>query len=461
VGKGTKQVKDRTKTSIGQAMAAPGGAMMDMRAGARRLRGAERGSTLVDYGILVGLVSATAIGALVLLGGKVNTAFDNAGQVLSGEVRTADGSGSVAPPPARTLEVAATGDWLWDGSRGESTNNADNSTSSLDLTIPLELGDMLSFTFEVSSEQNFDFLEMASPEGLVFKATGARTAVYNYHPKFTGDHAIKWSYVKDSSTSAGADKAFVRDLVLTPAAQMTRLDNVVVDGSWNYDGATIASIEQHRDNSSIMTTTVSASAGDVVMFDFDVSSELHNDRLTMHDGAGVRQILLSGERAARLAAPVTSSGQHLFTWNYIKDGSQDVGSDRARVLGVNVIPAARIAPLTGMVVSGDWAWDGSRGVSQNKTDSSSSQMLIDLPMKAGETLHFVYEASSEVNFDKVSAATPTGALASVSGANMASGSYTAPSDGTYRFTFGYTKDASGSTNNDEGVVRNLVLVRPE
>lgn len=435
------------------------------RSKALHFRAATRGSTMVDYGILVGLVSTAAIVALVTLGGKVNSSFDNAGQVLSEEAPTiaggTDGESGGGEPAPPALQITAAGEWLWDGTRGESTNTTSSSASALDLTIPLEEGDMLSIPFEVSSEDQFDWLVLTSPEGEVFKTSGQRSGTYHYHPTFTGDHTLSWSYEKDNSQDGFDDKAYVRDLALTPAAEMTRIENVEVAGSWNYDGTTIDTIEQRNNHSSTMTTTVAAAAGDVVMFDFNVSSERHSDHLTMHDGAGTRQVRMSGTRAARYAAPIGSGGLHLFTWNYTKDNSVAGGTDSAQVSAIEIIPAARVASLSGMTVTGDWSWDGSRGVSQNKAGNSSSQMTASVPMLAGETLHFVYETASEFNYDKLTVATPDGTLPAASGLNMGSASYTAAADGTYDFTFQYSKDGSGDHHSDEAIVRNFTLIRPE
>ena len=44
------------------------------RAYARMLT-ADRGATAVEYGLLVALIAAVIIGAVVLLGGQINTAF--------------------------------------------------------------------------------------------------------------------------------------------------------------------------------------------------------------------------------------------------------------------------------------------------------------------------------------------------------------------------------------------------
>jgi pilus assembly protein Flp/PilA len=44
----------------------------------------ERGATAVEYGLLVALIAAVIIGAVVILGGKLNGAFDTVNDSLSG-----------------------------------------------------------------------------------------------------------------------------------------------------------------------------------------------------------------------------------------------------------------------------------------------------------------------------------------------------------------------------------------
>lgn len=41
-----------------------------------RLESDERGATAVEYGMLVALIAAVIIGTVILLGGKINDAFD-------------------------------------------------------------------------------------------------------------------------------------------------------------------------------------------------------------------------------------------------------------------------------------------------------------------------------------------------------------------------------------------------
>lgn len=44
----------------------------------------ERGATAVEYGLLVALIAAVIIGAVVILGGKLNNAFTGVNNSLTG-----------------------------------------------------------------------------------------------------------------------------------------------------------------------------------------------------------------------------------------------------------------------------------------------------------------------------------------------------------------------------------------
>lgn len=416
---------------------------------------ADRGAGMIEYGILAGLISIVSIGAVAGLGDRVSTIFFDTAEVMPGATPSFSGSGG---DTVSTPEIAAAGDWTWDGSTGMSTNTDDNSSSALDLTIPLAEGDMLAFTYEVSSEYKFDLLTLTTPEGFMFTASGERTATYYYRPTYTGDHVITWDYTKDVSNGGGLDRALVRDLVYTPASEMPSIPNVSVGGQWNYNGIVAESVNSAPNSTSTMDMTVTASAGDVITFDYQVSSELGWDLLTMSTPEGPA-LSTSGSRSSSYYYHVPSSGNHTFTWAYSKDESADVGDDMGRVLGVDITPASQVGSLAGVVVTGDWSWNGTRGESTNTADNSSSEMVMVVPMLAGDTFHFNYEVSSEPIHDVMKVTTPDGPLATISGRDSRDASYTASADGDYTFTFRYEKDSSINKHDDKGAVSNFVLFR--
>ena len=47
-----------------------------------RLKGEEKGATAVEYGLMVGLIAVVIIGAVVILGGKLNNLFTAIGNAL-------------------------------------------------------------------------------------------------------------------------------------------------------------------------------------------------------------------------------------------------------------------------------------------------------------------------------------------------------------------------------------------
>jgi pilus assembly protein Flp/PilA len=49
---------------------------------AQPLRGDDRGATAVEYGLMVALIAAVIVGAVTILGTKLNTLFTNVGNAI-------------------------------------------------------------------------------------------------------------------------------------------------------------------------------------------------------------------------------------------------------------------------------------------------------------------------------------------------------------------------------------------
>ncbi len=59
----------------------------------------DRGQGLVEYGLILGLVAMVAIGALLTLGGSINTTFGGAANGMTNDPHTTVGAdGSLARP---------------------------------------------------------------------------------------------------------------------------------------------------------------------------------------------------------------------------------------------------------------------------------------------------------------------------------------------------------------------------
>ncbi|MBR0136104.1 MAG: hypothetical protein IJM18_07870, partial [Clostridia bacterium] len=82
-------------------------------------------------------------------------------------------------------------------------------------------------------------------------------------------------------------------------------------------------------------------------------------------------------------------------------------------------------------------------------DNSESAVSLTLQMQAGQTLSFDYRISSEQNYDKFQFTVNGSAVASADGEHgWQTYTYTAPSDGSYQFTWKYKKDYSVASGSD-------------
>jgi len=88
------------------------------------------------------------------------------------------------------------------------------------LAIRLETGrtDTLSFSFRVSSEAGYDFLEFRVDSAEIRRWSGERGWERVEHVLEPGDHRIEWRYRKDQSISKGADGAWVDDVIFPSSA---------------------------------------------------------------------------------------------------------------------------------------------------------------------------------------------------------------------------------------------------
>jgi len=88
------------------------------------------------------------------------------------------------------------------------------------LAIRFETGrpDTLSFSFRVSSEAGYDFLEFHVDSAEIRRWSGEREWERVEHVLGPGDHRIEWCYRKDQSISKGADAAWVDDVIFPSSA---------------------------------------------------------------------------------------------------------------------------------------------------------------------------------------------------------------------------------------------------
>ena len=95
-----------------------------------------------------------------------------------------------------------------------STNHGDSSTSYKEYALHVEVGDKLSFNYEVDSESGYDYLIIKINDVEVVKESGNKTGSYNKTFLEAGDVKLYLSYTKDNSQSNGQDKASVSNITL-------------------------------------------------------------------------------------------------------------------------------------------------------------------------------------------------------------------------------------------------------
>lgn len=103
------------------------------------------------------------------------------------------------------------------------------------LTLELEGsgGGEIRFAYRVSSENGYDFLRFrvdGNLAGAWSGETGWNTFTFFLPP---GDHQLRWSYDKDEIYSAGADAAWLDQVILPPGASLTVVDEEASRPSWN------------------------------------------------------------------------------------------------------------------------------------------------------------------------------------------------------------------------------------
>lgn len=128
----------------------------------------------------------------------------------------------------------------------KSANNLGrNKTSEMSYTYSSDQTDSIRFYYKVSSEENYDKfyfyidgVEQTLPAG----NSGEVDWTYAAYAVAAGSHTYKFSYVKDYSTTAGSDCAWVDDVVFPINATdliASRTDQVCQNGSYSLNGATV------------------------------------------------------------------------------------------------------------------------------------------------------------------------------------------------------------------------------
>ncbi|MCX6874980.1 MAG: M6 family metalloprotease domain-containing protein [Verrucomicrobia bacterium] len=202
----------------------------------------------------------------------------------------------------------------------------------------------LTFWWKVSSEADYDYLQFfmdGAEQGTAPQISGA----VDWQPITVavpaGNHALRWTYSKDGSLSAGADAAWLDQVVFapdlpqaldTPALTWATSGNAAWAGQilTTHDGVDAAQSGLITDSQQSTTETTVTGAGSL-SFWWKVSSESSFDYLRFYlDGAEQPGIVgISGAVDWQQQTLAVPAGSHTLRWTYAKDYSNSVGLDAA------------------------------------------------------------------------------------------------------------------------------------
>lgn len=194
--------------------------------------------------------------------------------------------------------------------------------------------------------------------------------------------------------------------------------------------------------------TLNVQAGNVLKFDWSVSSESSFDKLTIYliENETINITLVdavSGENSGSESYTFTNTGTYTLVAEYTKDQSQSNGADEGRIYNIELLQTDNFA---------DWTSD-------NKGDETTSEIEYTLQVEAGDVLKFDWSVSSESGYDWLTITLAGEQIFYESGVNSGSYEKTFETAGTYYLYVKYTKDISQSKNNDEGKIYNIELIK--
>lgn len=203
----------------------------------------------------------------------------------------------------------------------------------------LTAGQVLSFDWAVSSENNYDWLTFKANGTQVNRISGSTSwATYTYTVPAAGDYTFEWIYSKDSSANSGSDCGMLDNISITgnqPApyepGEGSVLDNVLnVEGGsltfyddltnpWKVEeegGRTYIESTTHTscDMQTVYIIVDNAHAGDAIRFDWKTSINMQNGRLLFRMNSAIQAAFYGNTDWDTYTFIVPSDGQIIFSW---------------------------------------------------------------------------------------------------------------------------------------------------
>lgn len=387
---------------------------------------------------------------------------------------------------------------------GNSGVNSSRSTIST-TTVHMEEGERIHFLYWCITEEGHDFFRFYVNGSQVYERSGLMQnwLSYIYTIPQGGDYTFKWEYVKDASTGYSYDCVRLKGFAFSRCANLERERAVLApgggglmlsdpaEGVYSFDTTSnnddhtfyVSSSNWHIGNSiaRIEASGVIPSNPAVdhyISFDYKVESEKDLDYLIFKvDGKNICAWSGTGDYTWKHYIWYLTPGFHIFTWEYVKDVSDNAGSDRACLDNITLVNydnaqdrytgmQKALSPYNGVDIIFNTP-AGSSGFcstqiapcSNNRyIDSSTSYFEAEISMKPGETLSFDYLVSSE-SYDKFRFIVD-GAVKLVDSGwerpEVKSYTFTATGTSTYSFRWEYQKDVSLSKGYDMVFVFNVL-----
>ena len=103
--------------------------------------------------------------------------------------------------------------------------NVSSSTSSFSTTVTLSAGDIVSFEYCVSSENNYDKFKFSVNDSVVLTKSGLVSwNSYSYQATADGEYTFLWSYTKDGSVNDNSDACWVDNVYIGAPLAVTGIE---------------------------------------------------------------------------------------------------------------------------------------------------------------------------------------------------------------------------------------------
>jgi hypothetical protein len=377
-------------------------------------------------------------------------------------------------------------DYFNDGDAARSGNITHNQKSWMQTTV--NGAGTLSFSWKVSSEQNYDYLEFYIDGKLQDRISGTVDFHQMTYTIYTaGLHTLEWRYVKDYNISAGSDRGWIDFVEWSGGTQppvggplSEALDtslSFITDGDaeWfsqtdiTYFDGDAAQSGAILDNQESLIRTLVSGAG-TLRFSWKVSSEAGYDFLEFYIDGELQDRISGTVDFHQMTYTIYTAGLHTLEWRYVKDYNISAGSDRGWIDFVEWSGGTQ-PPVGGplsealdtslsFITDGNAEWFSQTDMAYFDGDAAQSGAILDYQeslirtlVSGAGTFSFYWKVSSEQNYDYLEFYIDGVLQKRISGlVDWQQMMYTITGSGLHTLEWRYVKDYIISEGDDSGWV---------